>query len=545
MRGKSPMKVAVAATAIALFAAGCQTETTPEAPAAGGTIRVGASEPAGVSPGFDDSPSIAIVRTIYVGLVTNDNKDGKVVNQVAESITSSDNKVWTVKLKNNYKFHNGEAVNAESFINAWNYVAYGPNALPNAAFFGSIEGWSDMQSKDPDGEEGPQKAPEPKAKTMSGLKKIDDFSFTVTLGAAFVGWPATVGYSGFFPMAKACLADMKACVETPIGNGPYKMDGAVRHNVGVTVVRNEDYVGAKGKADKIEFKIYDKIDTGYADFEAGELDIWDSVPPAKYKEAKAKYGERLFEAPSNTFTYVGLPLYSDNFKDAKIRQALSMAIDRQAIIDAVFDGRFTPAQGVVSPNFEGYRPGVCTACKYDAAKAKALLTEAGGWKGGKIVLWANAGAGHEKWMQAVGDGWKKDLGIDYELKVDLQFPAYLATGDAKKFTGPFRLAWGPDYAFLETYLTPLYSTTGSSNNSAFSNAEFDKLISDAAGAKSIAEGIKAYQQAEDIVVREMPVIPMWFSKTANVRSENVKDYVYNPIHGTVFTEITLKDTSAK
>ncbi len=545
MRGKSPMKVAVAATAIALFAAACQTESTPEAPAAGGTIRAGASEPAGLTPAWDDSPSITIVRTLYAGLVENDNKDGKVVNQIAQSITSDDNKVWTVKLKNNYKFHNGEAVNADSFIDAWNYVAYGPNAAPNAPFFHSIVGWDDLQSEDPDGEEGPQKAPEPKAKVMSGLKKIDDFSFTVTLADPFVGWPATVGYSGFFPMAKACLADVKACNETPIGNGPYKIEGSWKHNVGVTVVRNADFPGTKGKADKIEFKIYDKIDTGYADFEAGELDVWDGVPPAKYKEAKSKYADRIFEAASNTFTYVGLPLYNDNFKDAKIRQALSLAIDRQAIIDAVFDGRFTVAQGVISPNFEGYRAGACANCKYDKTKAAALLAEAGGWKGGKIVLWANAGAGHEKWLQAVGDGWKKDLNIDYELKVDLQFPQYLATGDAKKFTGPFRLGWGPDYAFLETYLTPLYSTTGSSNNSGYSNTEFDKLLGQAAGAKSIAEGIKFYQQAEDIVVRDLPVLPMWFGRTANVRSENVKDYVYNPIHGTVYTEITLKDVNAK
>jgi peptide/nickel transport system substrate-binding protein len=540
------MKVAVAATAAALFLAACQSGTeTPPAEAAGGTLRAGGSEPAGLGPGYDDSPSITIVRTIYAGLIYNDDKDGKVVNEIAQSITSDDNKVWTVKLKNNYKFHNGEPVNADSFINAWNYVAYGPNALPNAPFFHSIVGWDDLQSEDPDGEEGPQKAPEPKAKTMSGLKKIDDFSFTVTLAEAFVGWPATVGYSGFFPMAQACLADFKACNETPIGNGPYKIEGNWRHNVGVTVVKNPDWPGTKGKADKIEFKIYDKIDTGYADFEAGELDIWDGVPPAKYKEAKGKYGERLYEAPSNTFTYVGLPLYNDNFKDVKIRQALSLAIDRQAIIDAVFDGRFSVAEGVISPNFEGFRPGSCANCKYDAAKAKALLAEAGGWKGGKIVLWANAGAGHEKWMQAVGDGWKRDLGIDYELKVDLQFPQYLATADGKKFTGPFRLGWGPDYNFLETYLNPLYSTTGSSNNSGYSNAEFDKLMKDAAAAKSIGDGIKFYQQAEDIVVRDLPVIPMWFGKTANVRSENVKDYVYNRVHGTVYTQITLKDTSAK
>jgi len=78
------MKVAVAATAIALFAAGCQSETPAETPpAAGGIIRAGASEPAGITPGFDDNPSITIVRTLYVGLVANDNKDGKVVNQIA------------------------------------------------------------------------------------------------------------------------------------------------------------------------------------------------------------------------------------------------------------------------------------------------------------------------------------------------------------------------------------------------------------------------------------------------------------------------------
>lgn len=540
MRGTSPVKVAIAATAIALIAAGCTKSPQPETPAAGGTIRAGTSEPAGLTPEWDDSPSITIIRTIYKGLVENDNKDGHVVNVIAQSIESTDNKVWTVKLKNNFKFHNGEPVNADSFIDAWNYVSYGPNAAPNAPFFSSVVGWSDLQAEDPDGD-GPLKAPDPKAKTMSGLKKLDDFSFQVTLENPFVGWPATVGYSGFFPMAKACLADIKACNETPIGNGPYKIEGSWKHNVGVTVVRNNDYPGQKGKADKIEFKIYDKIDTGYADFEAGELDIWDGVPPAKFKEAKGKYADRLFEAPSNSFTYVGMPMYVDAFKDVKIRQALSLAIDRQAIIDAVFDGRFSVAQGVVSPNFEGYRPGVCKFCKYDAAQAKALLAEAGGWKGGKIVLWANAGAGHDKWLQAVGDGWKKDLGIDYELKVDLQFPQYLATADGAKFTGPFRLGWGPDYAFLETYLNPLYSTTGSSNNSKYSNPAFDKLMVDAAGAKSIADGIKIYQQAEDIIVSDLPVIPMWFGKVANVRSENVKEYVYNPIHGTDYTSITLKN----
>ena len=146
-----------------------------------------------------------------------------------------------------------------------------------------------------------------------------------------------------------------------------------------------------------------------------------------------------------------------------------MAIDRQAIIDAVFDGRYKVATGVVSPNFDGYRANVCKYCKLDVAQAKSLLAAAGGWKGGKLQLWTNAGIGHDKWLQAVGDQIKANLGIDYELKVNLQRAAYLETGDNRGFTGPFHSGWGPDYPIIETYLAPLYATGGSSNSSFYEN----------------------------------------------------------------------------
>ena len=174
-------------------------------------------------------------------------------------------------------------------------------------------------------------------------------------------------------------------------------------------------------------------------------------------------------------------------------------------------------------------------CKYDAAKAKALLAEAGGWKGGKLELWANAGAGHDKWMQAVGDQLKTNLGIDYELKVDLQFAAVpRRPPTTKKFTGPFRLGWGPDYPSLETYLTPLYGTQGSSNNTGYSNAEFDNCWSRATPAKSIAEGITFYQQAEDIVVRGPAGHPDVVRQDRACVSENVKDIRLQPGHGAVY-----------
>src|SRR5262249_15278185 len=149
-------------------------------------------------------------------------------------------------------------------------------------------------------------------------------------------------------------------------------------------------------------------------------------------------------------------------------------------------------------NFDGYRANVCKYCSKNVEQAKQLLAAAGGWKGGKLELWANAGADHEKWLQAVGDQIKAALGIDYELKVNLQFAQYLDTADQKGFDGLFRLGWGPDYPVVETYLAPLYASNGSSNNSKYSSPTFDDAVKAGDGAKTAADGITSYQKAEDI-----------------------------------------------
>jgi len=538
--------LAIGTAAIALLAAGCTSTpaNTPDPNAdAGGVLRIYASEPAFLVPtAGDDDPSIQVIRQVYRGLVKYNKDTGAAENDLAESISSTDNTTWTIKIKPGYKFTNGEAVNSDSFIRAWNYAAYAPNAQNNAYFMSKIDGIDDVSyGKDPDGAAGPLKAPDPVSKELSGLKKVDDLTFTVKLSAPFAGFRETIGYSGFFPVAKACLDNFDACNETPIGNGPYKIDGKWDHDVAIDLVRNDDWTGAdRGKADKLHYQIFADVAAAYDAFDAGELDVMYTIPSAKVKAAQAALGDRFYQKPSNTFTYLGFPLYNPNFQDKRIRQAISLVIDRQAIIDAIFDGRFTVATGLVSPNFNGARANVCAYCKKDIDKAKALLAAAGGWKGGKLQLWANAGADHEKWLQAAGDQIKAALGIDYELKVNLQFAQYLDTADNKGFTGPFRLGWGPDYPYIETYLAPLYATDGSSNNSKYSSADFDKYVTQANAAKTPEEGIALYQKAEDVALEDLPVIPLWFGKVSAVYGEKVDKFVYNTISGVSYGEMTLK-----
>lgn len=540
MRRTARVRFAAVAAALGMLTAACggsdddngtdNGDTGSSTGAAGGDLRIYSSEPAFLVPtAANDEPSILVLRQIYRGLVKYNAESGAPELDLAESIESEDNQTWTITVKDGHTFTNGEPVDADAFLRAWNYTGNINNAQNNAYFMNRVEGFDEMQG------EGAAKDA-----TFSGLTKVDDMTFEVKLAQPFSGFEAVLGYSGFFPVAQECLDDFDACNETPIGNGPYMIDGEWEHNVQITLTRNEDYAGEDtGKADNLIYRIFDSVDTGYAAFQGGELDIMYTVPPNKLAEVKQNYADTLLQQPSDSFSYLGMPLYDKQFESKELRQAFSMAIDRQAIIDAIYDGSLAPATGFVAPSFDGYREGLCEYCEYDPERAKELFDEAGGFDG-KLQLWANGGAGHEEWLQAVGDGFKSTFGIDYDLKVDItDFGQYLELADNFEFTGPFRLGWGPDYPVMETYLAPLYGTKASSNSSGYSNPEFDDLIKQGDAAPSLEEAITFYQQAEDILVEDLPVIPMWFGLTTVVWGENVDEMVYNTITDVEYGQVTI------
>lgn len=541
MRRNIRICAAVIVAAFAMAVTGCSTNSAATPPA-GGEIVASIQEPERLITTFvNETQGFAIVHALYKGLVDYDATTKKPYHVIAESITSSDQTTWTIKLKPGFTFHNGEPVDADSFIRAWNYGAYGPNAQDNAHFYDRIVGFDDMQSKDPDGD-GPQKAPEPKAKELSGLKKVDPLTFEVHLGKPFSGFPTMLGYNAFYPMAKECLADIEACNEKPIGDGPFMMDGAWQHNQQIKVVRFDNYAGNKAKLARITFRIYDKVDTAYLDMNGGELDLLHRVPASRFSEAVGRYDDKMIRQASPEFNYLALPNYVPELKDVRVRQALSMAIDRKPIIDALFDGQFSPAHSVIAPVVEGSRPDACKqTCDFNPAKAKELLAQAGGWPSGKkLQLWCNAGGGHDKWLQAVGDQLKANLGIDYEIHCDLQFPQYLHKLDEREMTGPFRLRWAMDYPSPENYIKPMYTEGAPGNFSDYVNPTVDELVHEGDLAKSLDEAVPYYQQAEDIVLNELPLIPLWFGVTSIVRSDKIEHVTYNPSTGIEWDTITVR-----
>ena len=143
---------------------------------------------------------------------------------MAESIESEDNQTWTVTLKEGWKFHDDTDVTAQSFVDAWNWASYGPNAQLNSYFFGpdgaGIEGYTELQGEDANGDEEITVYEAPVTE-MSGLEVVDDTTFTVTLDKPFVIFPLIVAYSAFYPLPESFFDDPAAFGEAPVGNGPF------------------------------------------------------------------------------------------------------------------------------------------------------------------------------------------------------------------------------------------------------------------------------------------------------------------------------------
>jgi ABC-type transport system substrate-binding protein len=467
-----------------------------------------------------------ILESLWTGLVEYD-ADGELsFTGVAESIESEDSVTWTVRLHDGWTFHDGSPVTADSFVDAWNYAAYSPNAQEASYFFANIEGYGDLQAPVDDAGE---PTGDPAATEMSGLRVVDDTTFTVTLAAPFAQFPVTLGYNPFLPLPEVFFEDPEAFGSEPIGNGPFRASGEFVPGKGITVEAYEEFAGEQSPSvEAIEFRVYTDLETAYTDALAGNLDVVPSIPASASDAAAEEFEGRFVETAASGFTFLALPLYQERYADPRVRQALSMAIDREVIAEQIFSGARTAADSVVPAVVDGHRDGACEYCVLDVDRANELLDEAGFDRTQPVELWFNAGGGNEAWIEAVGNQLRTNLGVEFVLKGDLAPPEYGPLMGSLGMTGPFRMGWSMDYPSPQNFLEPLYATDAGANFAAYSNPEFDALVAEGNAAATNEEAIGFYNRAEDVLLAEMPVIPMFFDVRQSVHSGDVSGVVVDP-----------------
>jgi oligopeptide transport system substrate-binding protein len=458
-------------------------------------------------------------------------------NAMADSITPSDgSKVFDIKLKTGNTFQDGSPVNSDSFINAWNWAAYAPNGAINNTFFAPIAGYNDLNPAPPTGS---TKAPTPTTKTMSGLKKISETEFTVTLSTPQSFFPIVVGYAGFDPMPPSFFTDPAAFGKKPIGNGPMKIDSG-DGNAGFHESRWDGYKGAdKPKIDSVFYKTYTTAEAGYADMQAGNMDFMNQVPTSSLvnDQYQKDFPSRYSNKPIAGIQTVTLPVYDPNYNDANLGKALSLAIDRASIVKAVFNGARQPATGWVAPGLVGYKPGACGQwCTFNPAMAKQYYAQAK-FKG-PYTLGYNADGDHKAWTEAVCNSIKNTLGAQCTAKPYVDFSTFRAAINAHKMTGMFRSGWTQDYPHIQDFLEPLYKTGGSANDGLYSNPQFDSLI-DKANGETGDQALTDYQSAEALLASRMSVIPLWYYTVQAVWSTKLKNVVVDTSGNLDITHVTV------
>ena len=537
MRQMKRMSLIALLMVLALVAAACggdgggtddpgQTDDGGEA--TGGEFSVAICEPQFLQPGnTQETCGSQVLQGLFSPLVEFDPDTAEPENMVAESIESEDLQTWTIKIQDGWTFHNGEPLTAQNYVDAWNWASDARNKALNSYFFANIEGYDDLN---------PEKG-KPSTDKMSGLKVVDDTTFEVTLTEPFSQFPLTVGYGAFYPLPKAFFDDPKAFNEAPIGNGPFMMDGKWRHDREIRVQKYPDYPGEPANADAIEFRIYADLNTSYTDLIAGNIDIIDAVPTEQLAQAPQELGDRFVQKESSYFGYLGFPMYQEPWDNVELRRAVSLAIDREAITTAIYQGAYTPAESIIPPVVPGYRDeAVCEYCTHDPEQAKQLWDDNNGPK--DIILWFNNDGGHEEWMEALSNQLRKTLGVTTKFE-SLAFEEYLTLQDAHKITGPYRGAWVFDYPSPQNYLEPIFGCDGSSQEFGYEDhgcEEAQDLIDEANQTEDLDAAIELYHQAEDAILEDLPGTPLWFGVTQAGYGEGVENVVFD-----VFSFVRLED----
>ncbi len=539
-------RIGVAAIALAAAGAltltGCTSGSPSSSGAAGDTsaiITTNGSEPQNplIPTNTNETGGGKILDSIFAGLVYYDAK-GAPHNEVAESIETDDAQTYTIKIKPDQKFSNGDPVNAESFVKAWNYGAALDNAQLSSYFFESIEGFSYDEN----------------VAELPGLTVVDDLTFEVKLKQPESDFPLRLGYSAFFPLPEAAWADLEAFGENPIGNGPYMLDGegAWKHNEQISLVTNPDYDGPrKAQNGGLDIIFYASQDASYADLQSGNVDVVDQIPEAALGTYLDEFPDRSVNQAAAIFQSFTIPERLAHFSgdEGKLRRAaISKAINREEITDVIFEGTRTPAHDFTSPVIDGYSEDIpgSDVLDFDADEAKKLWAEADAISRGAAASRSRTTpTAATSWVDAVANQLKNNLGIDASGAPYPTFAEVRTAVTDRTIQTAFRTGWQADYPALFNFLGPLYGTGAGSNDGDYSSPEVDSLLKEGLAETDIDAANKKFQQVQEVLFKDLPAVPLWYATVNGAWSENVDNVEFGWNSVPLYYQITKLRSSSQ
>lgn len=527
---KFKKKIAILLSAVLTMSAvvGCSSSgNNVEADGVVLNVQVG-SEPATIDPAKNSAADAAtLINHAFEGLMKLD-KDGKTIveGQAAKYEVNDDQTVYTFTLRDDAKWSDDKAVTAEDFVYAW-------QRLVNPDTGADYNYMIDMVLNANDIMEGKKKPEE------LGIKAIDEKTVEVTLEKQTPYFLEVCAFPATFPVRKDIVEangeTWSTDPETYVGNGPYKLQ-SWEHQSKMTYVQNEKYYGVEDLGpDTINFVLMEDQNTILSAFKNGEILMGDDLPSEEIDAMKDN--GLVVESQLGTY-YLSINTQKDVLNNEKVREALSLAIDRNYIVEKVAKGGQIPADTFVPTGLtdaDGKTEFHENATKWydvndyegNVKKAKELLKEAG-YENGKglpsIELLCNPG--HEPIMEAVQNMWKENLGVNSTISSQ-DWNVFIQT----RKDGDFQVArdgWLADYNDPISFID-MWVTGGGNNNAHWSNAEYDKLVKEIKSTTDSAKRYELMHKAEDMLAKESPVVPLYYYTDLYLISDKLEGMYTSPL----------------
>jgi oligopeptide transport system substrate-binding protein len=478
----------------------------------------------------EDTSGADIVRDLFEGLYNQD-AAGNLVPGVALSHTTNDAKdVYTFTLRDNAKWSNGDAVTAGDFVYGWRRLIDPTTASPYA-WFGelmSIEGAGAILAGDAD-------------PSTLGVTAVDDHTLEVKLTASLPYFALMTTHGSTFPTHQATVeahGDQWTKPENIVSNGAYVLTEHVPSERSVRE-RNPMYWNNDATIlETITSLVINDENVALTRYFAGELDKTE-VPSGQYPKLNAEYPDQAHSNPRLCNYYYTFNMSGNGnpaFDDIRVREALSLAVDRNVITDAVLQGGQFPAYTFTPGLTAGFvTPDVPSASMTQAerdAKAMALMAEAGYGADNplKFDMLYNTSEGHKKIAIAMSQMWKQKLGAEAVL-ANQEWKTFLETRGNQGFELA-RGAWCGDYNEASTFLDLLDSGSGY-NDGKFNSARVDELLM---MAKTSSDTQPLYTEIEQIIANEIPVIPVYHYTRVMMLQEDVKGWPFLNIEQNVYSK---------
>jgi oligopeptide transport system substrate-binding protein len=521
--GGSPVQPADSASPTTPTAtASPSSEPTPE-PSATARFVAAICEPVALVPANTDDCGRPVVGALFSQLVTLDDEGvphwgDDAPRAMADTITTDDNQHWRIELKPDWVFHDGEPVTAASFAHAWARAASGLDVSRAAPLFEIVEGFEDLQC----GEAGcPEESPTERPR-LAGVDVVDDLTLAVSLREPRSQFPLLLSHVAFSPLPTLAFDDPSAFADAPVGNGPLRLDGAWERGAGITLVRFAEYGGAPAVAAVVELRTYEEPGGALADLDEGVLDLVTLDAETEVPDDLLADVDVIRRAGPG-YTFVVVPRHVPGHGDPRIAHALSMALDRDALVGSVVRRGAVPARSLLPPGLAGDDPASCGAvCAFDPAAAGALWQEAGGVPGGVLTLYSNAQTNQRTVLSAIARQWEEHLpGLDVRIAV-LSVTDLVRMVENQEIDGPYRLRWSFDVPTLRDYLAPLHGAGGEFNFDGYTNATVEDLIAEGDRAPTLDQAWAAYREAEQVVIDDGHHIPLWFDEVSALHSDRLR-----------------------